>query len=189
MPKIYYVSDYHFFHELALKRSRSEYFKDIDEMNEEIIKRHNNKVKESDHVYILGDIIICEENDLEEKLKMTVKKLNGHLHLIFGNHDYKFRNNPIFLNYFESVEDNKLIRDNNKWVQLCHYPMLLWYRKNKGAYHVFGHMHNDSFTKEFHIIQKENNMFNSCVEVNNFEPCTLEELIINNKEFYKKALN
>lgn len=189
MSQIYYVSDYHFFHELALKRSRSKYFNNVDEMNEEIIKKHNNKVKVDDHVYILGDIIVCEEQDLEEKLKMTVGRLKGHLHLILGNHDYKFRNNPVFLNCFETVEESKLIRDNNKWVQLCHYPILLWYRKNKGAYHVFGHMHDDSFTREFHIIKKEKNVFNACVEINNFEPCTIGDLISNNDRFYKKTLS
>lgn len=186
MSQIYYVSDYHFFHELALKRSRSEYFNDVSEMNEEIIRKHNDKVKDDDHVYILGDVIVCEEKDLEEKLNMTVGRLKGHLHLILGNHDYKFRDNPIFLNYFETVEESKLIRDNNKWVQLCHYPILLWYRKNKGAYHVFGHMHDDSYTREFYIIKDEKNILNACVEINNFEPCNLEELIMNNEIFYKK---
>ncbi|WP_018592384.1 hypothetical protein [Terrisporobacter glycolicus] len=50
-------------------------------------------------------------------------------------------------------------------------------------------MHDDSFTKEFHIIKKEKNLFNACVEINNFEPCTIEELISNNDRFYKKTLN
>ena len=59
MAKKYYVSDYHFYHELALKRSRSEHFNSVDEMNEEIIKRHNEKFNEKDNVYILGDIIVC----------------------------------------------------------------------------------------------------------------------------------
>ncbi len=106
--------------------------------------------------------------------------------MILGNHDYKFRDNPIFLNYFETVEESKLIRDNNKWVQLCHYPILLWYRKNKGAYHVFSHIHDDSYTREFYIIKDEKHIFNACVEINNFEPCNLEKLIMNNGIFYKK---
>ena len=186
MAKKYYVSDYHFYHELALKRSRSEHFNSVDEMNEEIIKRHNEKVNEKDNVYILGDIIVCEENELEEKLKNTVGKLNGRLHLILGNHDYKFKENPVFLQYFETVDELTLIRDNNKWVQLCHYPILLWYRKNKGAYHIFGHMHNDSCTREFHMIKNEKNIFNACVEINNFEPCTLDEIIENNNKFYDR---
>ena len=106
--------------------------------------------------------------------------------MILGNHDYKFRDNPISLNYFETVEKSKLIRDNNKWVQLCHYPILLWYRKNKGAYHVFSHIHDDSYTREFYIIKDEKHIFNGCVEINNFELCNLEKLIMNNGIFYKK---
>lgn len=75
MSPIYYVSDYHSFHELALKRSRGEYFNDVNEINEEIIRKHNDKVKDDDHVYILGDVIVCEEKDLQEKLNMTVERL------------------------------------------------------------------------------------------------------------------
>ena len=125
-------------------------------------------------------------SSIKDKLESTVGKLKGNLHLILGNHDYKFRENKDFLKYFKSVDELRLIRDHNKWVQLCHYPILLWYRKNKGAYHIFGHMHNDSCTKEFHHIKKENNIFNCCVEINNFEPCTLDELIENNNKFYEK---
>ena len=121
MGKIFYASDYHFFHELALKRSRNEFFSSINEMNEEIIKRHNEKVQENDHVYIMGDIIVCEEEELEENLKNTVGKMKGHLHLILGNHDYKFAKNPVFRQYFDTIDELKLIRDHNKWVQLCHY--------------------------------------------------------------------
>lgn len=77
MSQIYYVSDYNFFHEVALKRSRSEYFNDVNEKNEEIIKKHNDKVNNDDHVYILGDVIVCEEKDLEDKLNMTVGRLKG----------------------------------------------------------------------------------------------------------------
>ena len=186
MGKIFYASDYHFFHELALKRSRNEFFSSINEMNEEIIKRHNEKVQENDHVYIMWDIIVCEEEELEENLKNTVGKMKGHLHLILGNHDYKFAKNPVFRQYFDTIDELKLIRDHNKWVQLCHYPILLWYRKNKGAYHIFGHMHNDSCTKEFHLIKEEKNIFNACVEINDYEPCTLDEIIINSDNFYKR---
>ena len=179
MPKIFYISDYHFYHELALKRSR-QIFNSAAEMNEEIIKRHNAKVTENDHVYILGDIIVCHEEELEEKLEHTVAMLNGNLHLITGNHDYKYLDSPIFRRYFKSIDEAKLIRDNNRYVQLCHYPILMWYRKNKGAYHVFGHMHNEQVTKEYNILRYEENALNACVEVNNYEPCTLEELKENN---------
>ena len=182
MSNIFYISDYHFYHELARKRSR-QLFESVEEMNEEMIKRHNEKVCEDDDVYILGDIIVCEESELEEKLKNTVGRLKGKLHLIVGNHDYKYIDNEVFRQYFETIDEAKLIRDNNKWIQLCHYPILLWYRKTKGAIHVFGHMHNEHNSKEFELLKTEPNALNACVEINNYAPCTIEELKENNIEF------
>ena len=182
MSEIFFTSDYHFYHELARKRSR-QIFKNIYDMNEELISRHNARVSNVDDVYILGGIIVCENSELEENLKNTIGRLNGNLHLIVGNHDYKYIDNPVFRKYFISIDEAKLIRYDKKYVQLCHYPILLWYRKNKGAYHVFGHMHNENNSKEYNILKNEENALNACVEVNNFQPCTLYELIENNRVF------
>lgn len=186
MAKKFYISDYHFFHSVALRMSRSDLFDTVENMNEEIIRRHNSVVRENDNVYILGDIIVCEEDELDEKLAQTVGRLNGRLHLITGNHDYKYIDNPKFRKYFESISESKLIRDNNKFVQLYHYPVLMWYKKHKGAYHVFGHMHDEKISSEYNILKNEKNAFNACVEVNNFTPCTLDELIENNRFFYNR---
>lgn len=182
MSKIFYISDYHFYHELTIKRSRQEFI-DVQEMNESIIERHNKKVSEDDVVYILGDILVCPEENLDEAMKNTVGRLKGRLHLIVGNHDYKYLEKSGFRKYFKSISEAKLIRDKKRWVQLSHYPLILWYKKNKGSYHVFGHMHNEQVTKEYNILKNEKNALNACVEINNFEPCELEELINNNVKF------
>jgi len=181
--KIYYASDYHFFHELALKRSRQSEFKSVEEMNKEIIERHNKKVNEDDDIYILGDIIVCEDSELEEKLKLTIGRMKGHLHLIIGNHDYKYKEKAEFLNFFESVEEASLIRDNGRWVHLFHYPMLTWYKKERGAYHIHGHLHDEKRFEEFKILCTQEKALSACVEINDFEPCTIEELVINNNKF------
>lgn len=182
MGKVFYISDYHFYHELTIKRSRQE-FNNVKEMNEAIIERHNRKVSDKDDVYILGDIIVCPEEYLDEFMKNTVGRLKGRLHLIVGNHDYKYLDKEEFRKYFLSIDEVKLIQDKKRWIQLCHYPLILWYKKNKGAYHIFGHMHNEQITKEYNILKDEENALNACVEINNFEPCELEELIQNNIEF------
>lgn len=182
MGKVFYISDYHFYHELTIKRSRQE-FNNVKEMNEAIIERHNRKVSDKDDVYILGDIIVCTEEYLDEFMKNTVGRLKGRLHLIVGNHDYKYLDKEEFRKYFLSIDEVKLIQDKKRWIQLCHYPLILWYKKNKGAYHIFGHMHNEQITKEYNILKDEENALNACVEINNFEPCELEELIQNNIEF------
>lgn len=179
--KIYYVSDYHFFHELSLRRSRSSYFSSIAHMNAEMIYRHNQKVKAEDHVFILGDIVVCKETEIEQRLAETVDHLNGHLHLILGNHDYKYMEDMAFIKRFESVDEAKLIRDQDRWIQLFHYPILRWYRKNKGAFHIYGHLHDEKKGKEAQWLRTEAYALNACVEVNDFMPCTLQELIINNQ--------
>lgn len=182
MGQFLYTSDYHFFHEVALKRSRSE-FGTINNMNETIVRRHNEKVTNDDHIYILGDVVVCEETKLEQCLEQTVDQLKGHLHLILGNHDKKFRNNPIFLSRFESVDEALWIKDWQTNIQLFHYPILMWYRKAKGAYHLYGHLHNETKGEEIQWLLKEKCALNACVEINHYEPCYLEELIENNNKF------
>lgn len=180
---IYYVSDYHFYHELARRRSRSDMFESVEQMNGYLIEKHNEKVKENDDVYILGDILVIREDEnLDEKLKNTVGKLNGNLHLVLGNHDYKYKNNKVFLKYFKTVLDSEIIRDKNKCIHLYHYPIIFWYKKNKGAYHIYGHVHDENRCDEIKIMRNEKNALNACVEVNNYEPCTLEELKANNEK-------
>ncbi|MDO5521260.1 MAG: metallophosphoesterase family protein [bacterium] len=181
--RIFYVSDYHFDHQIALKRSRSDWFSTIEEMNETMIRLHNQKVRPEDQVYILGDIIVCEESELEERLQATIGKLQGHLHLICGNHDYKYKDLTIFHNYFETVQDSLIIKDRGRWVQLYHYPVLCWYRKQKGAFHIYGHLHNETIGKECKSLQKEPRALNACVEITEYEPCTLDELLDKNSRY------
>ena len=83
---------------------------------------------------------------------------------------------------FETADEAKLFKDQGKWVQLFHYPILRWYRKNKGAYHIYGHLHDEQKGKEVAWLRQEKYALNACVEVNNFEPCTLQELINNNQK-------
>lgn len=187
--RIYYVSDYHFFHELSLKRSRSSYFESVEAMNNEMIYRHNQKVRAEDHIFILGDVLVCKEAELEEYMTETVDKLKGHLHLIVGNHDYKFMDKKAFTRRFETVDEAKLIKDQERWIQLFHYPILRWYRKNKGAFHIYGHLHDEQKGKETQWLREESYALNACVEVNNFEPCTLQELILNNQKIKDVAMD
>ncbi|MBE5774749.1 MAG: hypothetical protein E7337_12590 [Clostridiales bacterium] len=53
------------------------------EMNEHMIARWNEKVTARDSVYILGDFSIAK-GDATEKV---IRRLQGKLHLIIGNHD------------------------------------------------------------------------------------------------------
>lgn len=82
MGKIYFTSDLHFCHDKEfIWKERG--FKNVTEMNEAIISNWNSIVQPGDEVYVLGDLIM---NDNETGIKL-IKQLKGSIHIILGNHD------------------------------------------------------------------------------------------------------
>ena len=82
MSKIYLSSDLHFFHDKDfIYKPRG--FENILDMNETILKNWNNTVSEEDEVYLLGDLMLGDNNKGIE----LIKQLNGKIHVILGNHD------------------------------------------------------------------------------------------------------
>lgn len=80
--KILFTSDHHFGHSNIIRYS-SRPFQNVEEMNEELIKRWNEKVGAHDLLYHLGDISLGNP----ELTKTVLDKLNGKIFLIKGNHD------------------------------------------------------------------------------------------------------
>ena len=105
----YYISDTHFGHPKAIWQDNRP-FHDVSEMDHFIIKRWNQKVRKTDHVYICGDL--CGWNIKDRKHSSTDEKclewylhhLNGRKHLIAGNHDMNILKSRSALEYLESVE-------------------------------------------------------------------------------------
>ena len=159
----YYIADTHFNHENIIKYCNRP-FMSVDRMNECIIERWNKKVKAGDDVYILGDF--CMGN--QEEVDKFLRRLNGNKYLILGNHDRVTNDNRGFV-WVKNIAD---IKDNGRHVILFHYPIESWNGKFHGAYHLYGHIHNSE------IVQKIENRFNAGVDVNDFEPKTLDELIL-----------
>ena len=93
-------------------------FTSIEEMNEAIVERWNSVVKPDDMVFHLGDIIL---NDNEKGIEY-LKRLNGQLCVIWGNHETSARQQlieklPIItLGYAHQFK-------HGKWTfYLSHYP-------------------------------------------------------------------
>lgn len=79
---IYLTSDWHFCHDQSfLYEPRG--FKNVNEMNEAIIAKHNSIVSPEDDVIVLGDLML---NNTEKGIE-CVNRLNGNLHIVYGNHD------------------------------------------------------------------------------------------------------
>lgn len=82
MGKIFLTSDLHFGHDRGfLYEPRG--FDNIGDHDETVIQNWNSIVGEDDDVYILGDLML---NDNAHGIE-CIKRLNGHLHIIYGNHD------------------------------------------------------------------------------------------------------
>lgn len=171
---IYYTSDLHLCHENIIRLCNRPY-KTIEEMNEDLINRWNKKVKPNDVVYVLGDFFFKQQDS--KYVSSVLKRLNGEKILIKGNHDQFLKTLGNIYYYFKEVTDYKRIQDNGKQVILFHYPIEEWDGYFRGSYHLYGHVHNsDNGT-----VSVKKNRFNVGVDVNDFEPKTLDELIERNK--------
>ena len=78
---IYIIGDQHFFHNNIIQYTRHQ-FLNVLEMNQYILKKHNEVVGTEDVVLLLGDF--CFKND---SIKNILAEMNGYKYLILGNHD------------------------------------------------------------------------------------------------------
>lgn len=120
MSKIWVISDWHFCHDKDfIYASRG--FQNVTEMNEAIIKNHNQLVDDEDDVYMLGDAVLM---DTENGIK-CIKQLKGKVHIIRGNHDSESRVQE-YLNCDNVVEvcDAKYLSYNKYHFFLSHHPSI-----------------------------------------------------------------
>ena len=140
---IYYIGDMHMGHKNVL-RFDSRPFPDVDEMCEVLVRNWNSRVTAEDTVYVLGDAFWKSENDSVN----TIRLLNGHKHLIRGNHD---RVHGRLRNFWESIEHYSELNDGNTLVILCHYPIMFYRNQHYGAVMLYGHVHN---SREAQMVEK-----------------------------------
>lgn len=174
---IYYSSDTHFRNQdIFDKRKRP--FKLLDEMESTVISKWNNKVNDVDVVYVLGDV--AKDDDISAI--QIFNKLKGHKHLIVGNHDHLILEEIRKLKIFESVNFIDLIMDKDRKVCICHYPLMDWMEFNREGILVYGYIHNKTpkngyaykMMKDYYANLPA---YNCGVDVCEFEPRTLDELI------------
>ena len=175
----YFTSDIHFGDERIMKLCDRP-FSTTQEMDEYIVSKWNDKVSPSDIVWILGDSV-----SLEHFNKDILNRLNGKINLLVGNHDISAHGQIMdntkvnvfvesFLYFDNTIFPHMKISGHN--VVMCHYPIMEWNGIEQGWIHLYGHIHNKNLplVKEYY---KDKLAFNVCMDVNDFEPKTLDELI------------
>ena len=155
----YFTSDYHFNHANVIKYCNRP-FNSVEDMNGALLHAWNSVVKPEDTVYFLGDFCFNSDKALE-----WLRKLNGTIIFISGNHDktFVFKNKSKHIKWIELYkkagcseihQQLELTLKNGAKVLLNHFPYLqkneqvggdiryLEYRPiNKGMTLLHGHSH------------------------------------------------
>ena len=129
---IWFTSDTHFNHTQIIKFCNRP-FKNINVMNEIIIKNWNSTIKKDDIVYHLGDFALGNKN----KIKDFVQKLNGKKYLIKGNHDVFDNQFYRTIGFIEVYDHPIIIHD---FIVLSHKPQP--FIMNQMYHNIYGHIHN-----------------------------------------------
>lgn len=155
------TSDEHYWHE-AIIEFCDRPFKNIENMNNSLIRLHNEVVGPDDIVYHLGDLFWWGPQK-QSKLESIIQKLNGEHHLILGNHD---RLKPFtYIEYgFTSVHTSLVLHD--RYV-LAHDPAIATLLK-PGQTLLCGHVHQ--------LFRKVSNAYNVGVDIHDYKPVALEAI-------------
>lgn len=174
---LFFTADTHFFHNNIIQYCNRP-FENVWDMNERLIQRWNSVVSKNDIIIHCGDFIFGGKREWENILS----RLNGKIVLCPGDYD-ELSSIPVdkFLLVSDIVEltiEDKEIVDNQQSIVCCHYPMSIWNGKNKGFWHVRGHMHG--------TIRSQFNQYDVGVDCNNYTPIDYNTLkTIMTKQFFK----
>jgi len=128
-------------------------FVTVEEMNAEIIRRHNEVVKKTDIVFCLGDISFNHSLD-------HLHKMNGTFITVRGNHDDR---------HVKKISPADLVVEYYKIRLLClHKPDNIYGNFNLN---VCGHVH------QHWIYRKDINALNVGVDVHDFYPVSLDQVL------------
>lgn len=136
MKNIFFTSDTHFYHTNIIKYCNRP-FSSVEEMNQKLIENWNNTVSEHDTIFHLGDFMF--KKNWEEILS----QLNGHIHLILGNHDCTTFKNK-YRQYFDSVQEQLTIKVEDIKLILTHFPLLCYHgstENESNIWNIHGHVH------------------------------------------------
>lgn len=139
MAKVFFISDLHFGHRDVIAFDRRP-FKDVEEMEAEMVCRWNAKVSQDDHVFVIGDMFGGVTTAHAGEI---VHLLNGRIHLIRGNHDPR---GLVFESLFEDVamcrQIQVRVRGVKQRVVMRHRLLPVFKGHDEGVVMLYGHTHD-----------------------------------------------
>lgn len=125
------------------------------------------------------------ERAVQETPDWYLRQLNGHKHLIIGNHDKATLDYENAAKYLESVEKMQHVTDEDEQICLCHYPLAEWYKSRHGSWLIYGHIHG-ARDEVYEFMKTRERALNAGACINNYTPVSFNELVWNNKAFQEK---
>jgi len=156
---LFYTADEHYYHKNIMKYVHRP-FDNVEEMVEELIKRHNEVVTDRDTVVHVGDFSFASKQVTEDILS----RLNGSHVFVLGDHDRPIKRVYKDLRYL----DVRKYRD--QVIIACHWAMRVWPMSHYGSWQVYGHSHGS--------LPPQGLQYDVGVDNNNFYPVSFEELKI-----------
>ena len=158
---VYFTSDLHLGHSKVLP-IRPMFHGDIEAHDEYLISMFNQRVRNKDEVYILGDLCFRSTKPVEYYLE----RLHGRKHLIVGNHD---------ISWMEGVDEL------SKWFETVDNLRVIKHEKKR-------HLHNSRDRNSYGVIKEFlPHALNCGVDVNGYMPVTFDELLENCNRFYERV--
>lgn len=174
---IYFTSDSHWGHKNIIDYCNRP-FSSVEEMDEKLIENWNNVISQDDIIFHLGDICFGGATTWDSILP----KLNGHIHLILGNHCAKnFREG--YRKYFDSVQEQLTIQIGKKTVILSHFPLLCYHGTwgtEMNVINLHGHCHlcKGATGKDIERLQYTfPTQYDVGVDLNDYSPISYNQVI------------
>jgi calcineurin-like phosphoesterase family protein len=143
---VFFTSDTHFGHKNIIKYCDRP-FSSTEEMQEAIVAKWNETVKDTDTVFHLGDFSFLDK----EKTRWILSRLNGNIVLVRGNHDAS-KHVELFGDVYDMVELHVEDNGTQQIIILCHYPLAVWASSHYGTWHLHGHSHGTYKVKTGKIV-------------------------------------
>lgn len=136
----FFTADLHLGHINILKHDERP-FRNITEHDQKLVEYWNDEVDGGDEVYVVGDFSYkCSTG---YAINLASRLNGGRIYLIQGNHDGgRLRSIAEAMpNRFEFLGAYHEIKDTDRHIVLCHYPIASWNRAHYGSWHIHGHVH------------------------------------------------
>lgn len=157
---LYSSGDFHYNHGNIIKYTNRP-FDSIEEHDEELIRKWNEKVPKKSTVVFNGDFCFGSET----LFKQTAERLNGNIIWVWGNHDKPMPKN------FQRYDVVEFAYQGNYFF-CSHYAHRVWNLSHHGSIHLYGHSHGS--------LEDDKNALSMDVGIDchpNHEPFSVEEIL------------